>query len=116
MYALVIGGECLFKNYVESLTEKDRKQVVRLIMGIAKTGTKNLEKMKPIGNGIFELKTRNSIRFLSFWHKDRMLLLTHGFKKPKPKVLVAEIKKAEKYKQQFLLDEKGKRNKETSME
>lgn len=105
IYGLAIGDLCPVQEYLLSLDLKDQKQITALITFIAENGPPtNIEKFKPLGEGIFELKTRSGIRILSFFGGSslpRSLILTHGFPKPKPRTLQQEIRKAVKWRKEY---------------
>ena len=105
LYALVINETCLIQEYISNLEDKDQKQVFALLNFILEKGPPHDEqKFRSIGDKIYELKTRGGIRILSFFGSSslpRSLILTHGFVKPKEKVLVQEKKKAVKWRKEY---------------
>lgn len=86
------------KKFVEGLEERDQKQVVQQINLITHSGYPNNEqKFRNLGDGVWEIKTRNLIRIYSFKSNRRdlknSLIITHGTKKRKQRQLSAEKKK-----------------------
>lgn len=70
-------------------------QAVQRIEDLANSAQiRNEEKFRKIEQGIYELKTRNLVRFLCFYGVNRTIILTHGFKKRKRKTLRQETEKA----------------------
>lgn len=112
--ALVLNNTCQVTEFIDGLDRKDSVQISALFNHIADQGTHNEEKMRNLGDKIYELKTRGGIRFLSFWSKNRHLILTHGFHKPPNKVLIQEKKKAISIYEKFIEDEKKGNNREVS--
>jgi phage-related protein len=98
LYGLVIEGVCLVQDFVDSLPDADQVQIFSLFEHIRNNGPpKNEHKFRPLGDGIYELKTANGVRILSFFAPAglrRSLILTHGFAKPKPKILKREKRRA----------------------
>ena len=98
LYGLVIEGVCLVQDFVDSLPDFDQTQLTNLFNSIINVGPPKSEyKFKHLGDGIYELKTRNGVRVLAFfgpWSLRKSLILTHGFPKPKKKILEREKRKA----------------------
>lgn len=92
-------------EYVESLAEAEQKQVVALFKFILEKGPPtNIEKFRPLGDKVYELKTRMGIRILSFYGSPCLkdsLILTHGLRKPKSKVLMREKEKTIKWRENY---------------
>jgi phage-related protein len=95
LYALVVNKKSFIRDFINGLERSDKIQVVNLIQQRAdRLNIHNQQHFRSLGDEIFELKTRNGIRILCFWHGERKLVLTHGFMKPHPKVLKQEKEKA----------------------
>ncbi len=91
LYALVVNEKCLIRDFINSLENRSKKQVFKLIEQRAdRLNLFDEQKFRPIGDDIFELKTRGGVRILCFWGGKRVLILTHGFPKPTKKVLSTE--------------------------
>jgi len=57
------------------------------------------------GTKLFEIRVEwqsNIYRFPCFFHKNHLVILTHGFQKKKMKTPVKELDKARKYRDDFL--------------
>ncbi|MCQ2009183.1 MAG: type II toxin-antitoxin system RelE/ParE family toxin [Sporolactobacillus sp.] len=101
------NGEKPVTVYLNSLDTKHRVKVLRNLQLLEEFGpTKEMrEKIKPLGNGIFELRTQfsnNIFRILYFHLVDKNLILTNGFTKKTEKTPPREIKKAKDYRDDFL--------------
>jgi len=94
IYGLVMDGVCLVREYIDSLNEEELKRVLVLLNRICEHGPpNNKRKYRHIGDQIYELKTHSGTRILSFYGSSGLpnsLILTHGFHKPKKKVLERE--------------------------
>jgi phage-related protein len=110
LYAVEINGDCPVQGYISSLQTDDRNRVLALLDRILKKGPpRNKQKFRALGDGIWELKLpRATIRILCFFGDvepgkiGKSLILTHGIKKPKEKVLKREKQKALEWLKQFL--------------
>ncbi len=95
LYGIMDGSECPVREFISSLSEADRRQTVKLLRFRAdKLDIYNEEIFRCIGEGIYELKTRNRVRIFCFWGGRGSLVLTHGVFKPKPKGLRREKEKS----------------------
>jgi len=105
LYAVVINNTCLVQNYIDSLEEKYQSQLFALFNRILEHGPPNDErKFRPIGDKIFELKTRSGIRILCFYGGSflrQTLILTHGFDKAGKRILRREKEKAINYRKEY---------------
>ena len=102
LYALVVNGKCLIRDFINSLENRPKKQVVKLLEQRAnRLDLFDDQKFRYIGDDIFELKTRSGVRILCFWSGQRTLILTHGFSKPTKKVLQIEKAKAIKWLKEY---------------
>lgn len=109
LYAVVDGDECLVQNFIDGLEAKYKTQIFNLLEQIISSGLPfNEEKFRGIGDKIFELKTKSGIRILCFMaHANfkKTLILTHGFKKGRPKKLNREKQKAITWYEEYLKGE-----------
>jgi putative component of toxin-antitoxin plasmid stabilization module len=64
---------------------KEHAVVQRRIDFLAERGTayRNKEQCRPLGDQVFELKTRGGSRLYFFFDADRIIVCTHGGSKPK---------------------------------
>ena len=100
--ALVVNKKCLIRDFINNLKDQDKKQVTNLLKQRAdRFLIHNEQQFRPLGNEIFELKTRGGVRILCFWDGQRNLVLTHGFFKPAKKLLKKEKEKAIKWLKEY---------------
>ncbi len=105
LYALVIEDSCQVIEYIDSVDEKNQKQIAALFSRIIVKGLPhNEQKYRSLGDAIFELKTRGGLRVLCFTGGSfllRSLILTHAFDKPHSRILQREKKKALDWRNQY---------------
>jgi phage-related protein len=106
IYAIVLDKKCPVHDFIKTLDEKDRSQILALFQLVFTKGPpKNKLKFKSLGNQIYELKTSRGVRILCFFadsRHPRSLILTHGFFKPPKKTLKREINKASNFHKEYL--------------
>jgi phage-related protein len=106
LYGLIIDGICQISVYLRDIDEVNLKQFAVLVNEILHHGPpKNKEKFRPLGDDIFELKTRNGMRIGCFFggiNLPKSLILTHGFSKCTSKKLQREKNKALKWLEEYL--------------
>jgi phage-related protein len=106
IYAIVLNKKCPAHDYMETLDDKDRSQILALFQLIFTKGPpKNQMKFKNLGNQIYELKTPRRVRILCFFadsRHPRSLILTQGFFKPPKRKLKREINKALNFHKEYL--------------
>jgi len=109
IYAIVLNKKCPVHDYIETLDDKDRIQILALFKLVLTKGPPNNKlKFKNLGNQIYELKTSRGVRILCFFADSlhpRSLILTHGFFKPPKKKLKREINKALNFRNDYLAQE-----------
>lgn len=101
------------KNFLSTLAPAVRKKIaynIRKVQG----GILDVELFKKLENSdIWEFRTLyegNAYRLFSFWDTDERTLVvaTHGIKKKTQKTPQKEIAKAERIRQEYLEEKKGK--------
>ena len=106
IFAIALNEKCPALDYIETLDEKNRSQILALFQLVLMKGPpKNKLKFKNLGNQIYELKTPRGVRILCFFadsRHPRSLILTHGFFKPPKKKLQREINKALNSRKEYL--------------
>lgn len=107
LYEIVIKGKGLFEEYLSGLEMIDKKQVSALLKRICKHGrpAKETRKFNTLGDNTFELKTRGGVRVFCFFGGPllpKALILCHGTKKPKKKVLKREKEKVAAIREAYL--------------
>ncbi len=92
LFGIKNGDTSLVKEFLDGMDEQNRTQMMALINRIKDHGLlHNIEKFRPLGDGIYELKTRSGSRILCFMGRSQhSLVLTHGFPKCKPQRLKRE--------------------------
>lgn len=109
VFALEVGNKC---DLLEFLTEVQRNhrplfvKAMRMIKRLATDGPmKNEQQCRCVGDGMFELKVRNSndsIRVFFFFDGQAVVICTHGVTKENKKVQSQDIENAKKYRDQYL--------------
>ena len=104
------------RNFDVLFLEEAKQFVLNLPVQIKKKVAYNIQKsrevndpklLKKIGENIWEFRTRSQnkqIRLLAFWDPTRksFIICTHGFIKTTQKTPKSEIKKAEKYRKEYI--------------
>jgi len=94
------------REFLLSLDKKMRAKLLHRIVLLRDNGTALREPYsKPIGDGIFELRTvfsSNIIRVLYFFYRGQTIILTNGFIKKTQKTPPGEIDRAKKYRADYL--------------
>lgn len=102
LYVLVVNNVCQIFDFINSLQETDKKQVINTLKQRSDRFVIHNEQLfKYLDDGIFELKTRRGLRMLCFWNGKRSLVFTHGFHKCSNKLLKIEIEKAIKWRNEY---------------
>jgi hypothetical protein len=107
LYEIVKNENGLFEEFMSGLEALDKKQVASLLKRICRNGlpAKRTHKFNTLGDDTYELKTRGGVRVFCFFGGSllpKALILCHGIKKPKPKVLRREKKKVAAYREAYL--------------
>ena len=102
-----VNNKCPVKNFLDSLSGKVSQKVtwvLSLIEDIDMVPSKYFKKL--IGTKeIWECKVRirsDSFRIFCFFYSNSLLVLTHGYIKKTQKVPIAEIRRAERYRDDFI--------------
>jgi len=101
-----IEGKCAIEDYLKTLSDNLQAKVLavfKLVENLNIVPAKFFKKLT--GTKLYEVRVEwksNIYRFPCFFHKDRLVILTHGFQKKKVKTPVKEIKRAEKYRKDYL--------------
>ena len=100
------SNKCPMEEFLDSLAEKTLVKVLavfKLVEDMEVVPAKFFKKMS--GTKLYEIRVEwqsNIYRFPCFFHKDNLIILTHGFQKKKTKTPNKEIEKAKKYREDFL--------------
>ena len=100
------NGECPVEDFLLHMDVKLRAKMLG-IMGILKEKGNLLREpySKYLEDGIFELRGsvgNNITRVLYFYYYEKKIILTHGFIKKTQKTPAGEIKKAKRYRKDYL--------------
>ena len=94
------------REFLLSLDKNMRAKLLHRIVLLRDNGTALREPYsKPIGDGIFELRTvfsSNITRVLYFFYRGQTIILTNGFIKKTQKTPPGEIDRAKKYRADYL--------------
>lgn len=105
-------GKCPVEEFVEGLKGQDVQKILwvfRLIGRIDRVPIQYLKKLTGTDE-IWECRVRTSsgaYRFFSFFIRGGNLVVTHGYSKKTNKTNPREIRKAERYRQDYLTRAKG---------
>lgn len=93
-------------DFLASLDKKMHARIVGLIGVLQEKGNSLREPYsKPLGDGIFELRAKvgsDISRVLYFFYYGGKIIMTHGFVKKTQKTPMGEIKRAKKYRKDFI--------------
>jgi hypothetical protein len=105
VYALASGGGCELQSFFEQAERDDADELASMLALLAHAADhgppKNKEKSRDVGDGILEFKAK-SLRVCYFYDAGRMIICTHGFGKPNPKVQTREIKRARELRETYI--------------
>lgn len=101
---MTFDGLCETQDFFEEAEKNDADELasmLALLEHAAEHGPpKNKEKSRDVGEGILEFKAK-SLRVCWFYDAGRMIICTHGFGKPTPKVQTREIKRARELRETY---------------
>lgn len=102
-----LDGFCPVCEFLDSLDDKMRAKLLRLIMLLEENGYELREPYsKVLGDGIFEIRAQqgnNITRVLYFFISGKRIILTNGFVKKTARAPKAEIELAKKYRMDYLM-------------
>ncbi len=100
------NGKEPVKDFLYSLDESIAGKIIKLIDLLEERGNELKEPYsKPLDNGIFELRYQNKrqpARILYFFYYKGKIILTNGFIKKTRKTPKKEIKRAKRYRKDFI--------------
>ena len=103
------SGKCPIEEFLDSLPSKIVQKitwVLNLLEEFEIITAQYFKKLKNTDN-IWECRIKhgsNIYRIFCFFYKDSVVVLTHGFIKKTQRTPKSEIKKAEKYKKDYLMN------------
>lgn len=108
IYAITVQGECPVKKFIDNLEHKDQVKIIQLLKVTADNGTRsNPEKFKKLEKDIWEFKS-HQVRLPCFFEKDKIIVITHGFKKTTNKIPKTQMERAIKLRNDYLSERKTK--------
>lgn len=99
-------NKCPVEDFLSSLSDDLQIKITavfKLVENLEIVPIKFFKKLS--GTKLFEIRVEwqsNIYRFPCFFHKNSLVILTHGFQKKKQKTPVKEIEKARKYRDDFM--------------
>lgn len=101
------NDKCPVKEFILSLQVKIQREIAKILKLLEDVEILSEPYFKKLRNtdDIWEVRKRfgsNSYRILFFFDQDDIVILTHGFVKKKQKTPREEIKRAERYKKDYL--------------
>ncbi|MGA2774168.1 MAG: type II toxin-antitoxin system RelE/ParE family toxin [Bryobacteraceae bacterium] len=98
VYAVCLDDKSPGEVFYDGLKDADKAKLNKLFERLGDHGKiLNEEKFKKIDDTFFEFKSFQ-IRMPCFFHRGRLVIITHGFRKKTEKIPPAEIKRAERIK------------------
>jgi len=109
------NGRCPVEEFLDSLNDKEAQKVLwvlRLIERLDRVPSKYFKKLVNTDE-IWECRVSThtgTYRFFSFFFKGNRLIVTHGYLKKTQKTNPREIRRAEKYRQEYLNSHREEEN------
>lgn len=106
-YYQTSDGECPAMDFIDSLSPKERKKVFWVLRLIERLDMVPAEYFKKLTDSqeIWEARIRtstNTYRLFSFFFLGSTVVFTHGYKKKSQKIDPKEIRRAERYRRDYL--------------
>ncbi|HNW16026.1 MAG TPA: type II toxin-antitoxin system RelE/ParE family toxin [bacterium] len=104
------NGKCEALEFIENLNEKTQLKVEYVFKLVEDLPIVPAEYLKKLSGQIYEIRVQvgsNAYRFLSFFHKGDLIVVTHGFQKKSQKTPPNEIARAEKLRGRYLTKHGG---------
>lgn len=101
-------GKCYFKKFYDNLEKAEKAKTLALIKFFAnRKRIANKEKFNYLGDKLWELKPTDQVRFPGFYHKEKVFIITHGFKKKERTTPPKQIRRAKNCRERFLGSKEG---------
>ena len=108
IYAITVQDECPALEFIDNLEDRDQAKIIQLLNVTADNGTpSNPEKFKKLEKDIWEFKSYQ-VRLPCFFEKEKIIVITHGFKKRKNKIPRKQIERAIKLRNDYISGRKTK--------
>lgn len=105
------NGEDPVREFLDSLNLKEKAKVLRSIQLLEEYGMELKGPHKSyLEDGIYELRTQlssNIFRITLFHFQDNKIILLHGFRKKTQKTPPQEIRRAKKYRDDYLIQQRS---------
>lgn len=109
-YYVTKRGNCPVKDFIDSKKEKSHPKIFAFINQLEQEGPQLPRPLADLlEDGIHELRIKiaedkggTNVRILYFFYDGNDIILTHGFMKTTDEVPVSEIKKAKKYREDYI--------------
>jgi putative component of toxin-antitoxin plasmid stabilization module len=99
-------GRCRVRDQMEAIMLSDRvahAQLLALLGRVAVTGPpKDERRSRPLGDGVFELKTPRGLRLIYFFGRTRQVVCADVCRKPKPRDLLQVVRRARDLREAYL--------------
>ena len=99
------NGKCEALEFIEKQNDKTQRKIEYVFKLIEDIEVVPKEYFKKLLGHIYEIRVQsgnNIFRFLSFFHKGDLVIVTHGFQKKTRKTPSREVEKAEKLREEYL--------------
>ena len=110
IWAMTHENRCPVKEFIDRLETSDQRKVIALFDRLANHGILNNEekfhKLKGKGISIWVFKSFQ-VRILCFFDQQRLVILTHGFKKKGNEMPKEEIEKALRFQKEYFKDKEN---------
>lgn len=101
-FAVCEDGSSPGEEFYDSLSDPDQAKVLKIFQYLGDQGDCfNRKKFKKIGDGFFEFKS-HQIRMPCWFECDRVVVITHGFRKKGDDIPRGELQRAERIRSEDL--------------
>jgi phage-related protein len=110
IWAMTRENRCPVEEFIDELEIKDQRKVLSLLDRIANHGMlgneEKFHKLKGKGVSLWELKSFQ-VRIFCFFDQQRLVILTHGFRKKGNETPREEIEKALRFQKEYFKDKEN---------
>jgi phage-related protein len=104
------NGKCEALEFIEKMDEKTQMKIEYVFKLVEEILIVPAEYLKKLRGQIYEIRVQsgsNIYRFLCFFHKGNLVVITHGFQKKSRETPSKEIDRAEKLREKYLAKNGG---------
>lgn len=105
IYVLEENGKCDLLEFLSRLNNSHPGEMSRLVRAFDRVKDlglmRNTEFFKPIGNKLYEFRTRGGVRVFGFLDIEKMVICTSGYIKKKKKLDPVEVERAETWRRKY---------------